>query len=60
MQFNVESEHMSDGTRRVHYYYKCPMCNYRMSDATLTIRRDGPGVVIRVVTVRHAARARTR
>jgi len=26
MEYRVESEDLSDGTRRVAYYYKCPRC----------------------------------
>jgi len=42
MEYRVESESLSDGTRRVVYYYRCPRCGYKIYDAVMLFRRvDG-------------------
>ncbi len=42
MEYWVEMELGSDGTKRIKYYYRCPRCGYRLMDAVITVKRvDG-------------------
>ena len=42
MEYRMESESLSNGTRRVVYYYRCPRCGYKVYDAVMIFDRvDG-------------------
>jgi len=48
MEYWVEIELGENGQRRIKYYYRCPRCGYRVSDAVLVVKRvDGRIVVER-------------
>ncbi len=49
MRFQVESENLSDGTRRVHYYYKCPLCGLKVGNESLELRRVNKGFAVKIV-----------
>ncbi len=42
-----ESEKMSDGTRRVTFYYRCPVCGYRVEVEQAHISVDEKGIIIK-------------
>jgi len=45
MEYWVEIE-LSDGHKRIKYYYKCPRCGYRLQDETIVVRRNGASIVV--------------
>ncbi len=42
-----ESEKMSDGTRRITLYYKCPVCGYRVEIEQLVINVSNDNIRIK-------------
>ncbi len=42
-----ESEKMSDGTRRITLYYKCPVCGYRVELEQLVINVDRGNITVK-------------
>ncbi|BBD72539.1 hypothetical protein HS1genome_0928 [Sulfodiicoccus acidiphilus] len=47
MDFQAETEIMSDKLKKIRYLYKCPACGVKTSDLELRLTRDG-GVTISV------------
>ncbi len=48
MEYRVESENLSNGTRRVVYYYRCPRCGYKEYDAVLLFDKVDGELRVRV------------
>lgn len=46
MEYWVEIELGSNGSRRIKYYYKCPRCGYRVNDIVIVVRRENGRLVI--------------
>jgi len=45
MEYWVEIE-ISDGSKRIRYYYKCPRCGYRLQDIVINVKKNGDSVVL--------------
>jgi C4-type Zn-finger protein len=52
MEYRVESENLSNGTRRVVYYYRCPRCGYKMYDAVVVFGKVDGELRIKVAEYR--------
>ncbi len=42
-----ESERMSDGSHRITFYYRCPVCGYRITIEQIIIENNGPNIIVR-------------
>ncbi len=42
-----ESERMSDGSHRITFYYRCPVCGYRITIEQIIIENSGPNIIVR-------------
>jgi len=49
MKYMMESENLSDGTRRVVYYYRCMHCGLKIEDLHLRIIRNGNSIMLHSV-----------
>ncbi len=48
----IESEKLSNGVKRVLYYYKCPVCGYRVDVEQLKVSLEKDYIIInRVVRI---------
>ncbi len=47
MYFVEESEKMSDGSRKAIFYYRCPVCGYRIEAEHVVISFNKDKIVIR-------------
>lgn len=47
MYFVEESEKMSDGSRKAVFYYRCPVCGYRVEAEHVMISFDKGKIVIK-------------
>jgi|GEM_PF-364467 hypothetical protein len=47
MDFQAETEIMSDRMKRIRYLYKCPACGVKINDVELRVSRNG-GITISV------------
>ncbi len=47
MYFVIESEKLSDGTRRLVMYYRCPVCGYRVEVEQVVIKSGKDSIVVR-------------
>ncbi|MET1102124.1 MAG: hypothetical protein ABWW69_06605 [Pyrodictiaceae archaeon] len=46
MEYRVEVE-IGDGVeRKIHYYYRCPRCSYKLVDVNLRLRRNNGKIVL--------------
>ena len=59
MDLHVESERLSDGTRRIVYYYRCRRCGYRLQDLEILVRKNGKGLELRTVEYVYKKAARS-
>lgn len=46
MEYWVEIELGSDGSKKIKYYYKCPRCGYRLNDAVVIVKRENGFIVV--------------
>ena len=60
MEYRVESESLSNGTRRVIYYYRCPRCGYKEYDAVLLFDKVDGELRVRVAEYRWPEKPRRR
>ncbi len=49
MNLIVEAEKLSDGTRRITYYYKCSTCGYRLDIEQVFIGMERDAIVVKRV-----------
>jgi hypothetical protein len=42
-----EAEKMSDGTARLTFYYRCPVCGYRVPIEQCIMESDKDGIIIK-------------
>ncbi len=47
MYFVIESEKLSDGTRRLVMYYRCPVCGYRVEVEQVVIKSGKDSIVVK-------------
>ncbi len=47
MDFVVESEKLSNGVKRIVYYYKCPVCGYRVDVEQVNVGVEKDYIVVR-------------
>ncbi len=47
MFFVAESEKMSNGSRRTIYYYRCPVCGYRIEVEQVYISVEKDSIIVR-------------
>ncbi len=50
MAYFIEIE--GGNSKRLRYYYKCPVCGYRLDDLVLSVRRVDSGLEIESLEVR--------
>ncbi len=43
----VESEKLSNGVKRITYYYKCPVCGYRVDVEQVSIGVEKDVIIVR-------------
>ncbi|MBE9391738.1 hypothetical protein IOK49_06630 [Fervidicoccus fontis] len=42
MEYSIETEKFTDGTKRIKSFYKCPVCNYKVNDQQISVSKvDG-------------------
>jgi len=51
LEFRIEIELGNGDMRRIIYYYKCPRCLYRLTDATIVVRKNNSnkGLVLELI-----------
>ncbi len=54
MMYIIEAE--GSNKRRIRYYYRCPVCGYKLEDLAVSIEHNGAGVVIEVLETRRRVR----
>ncbi len=48
LAFIVESESLSDGTRRIKTYYRCVACGVKVDDELIVIRKNGDKLLVEI------------
>ena len=49
LEYMAETENMSDGIRKITYFYRCPRCGYRIDDEVLFLEHNANSLKIKVV-----------
>jgi len=51
LEFRIEIELGNGDMRRIVYYYRCPRCLYRLTDATIVVKKNNgsKGLVIELI-----------
>ena len=47
MELELQREELVDGTRRIVYAYRCPLCQHRIYDHVLEIKRYNGRLIVR-------------